>query len=442
MSIVGIIAEYNPFHNGHAYQIQKARQTFGQNTPIVCVMSGSFVQRGEPAITSKWVRTQAALICGADLVIEIPFTFACASAERFATGAVEILNHTGIVSDLYFGSECDDLSMLCCIAEEYDEENPIYISALRANLKQGQSFAKAREKAIFEFFNQSGRLDLAHAVAQILNMPNSILALEYLTALRRTNSTIKPSSLLRKGAGYLDCSTDTSFSSATGIRKALFEHIVDNQLDICSAASQLNGKMPDASLSLMLSEWQKGYHPVFPEHLIAEFLINLRSKTAEELENIAYMTDRLPLRLKNAISRLREPESNNLYESFRNHADTRRYAGTRISRALISMLVGHRAEDIDTIKKPEYLRILGFSDVGRNLLSQMRKKATLPIIDKASMFENPSATSAFKRIAELDIISSMLWNQHAGYRFDEEYGRVVIRLSKKQLRDRYIFLDY
>lgn len=440
VNVVGIIAEYNPFHNGHAYQIMKAKQTFGDYTPIVCVMSGSFVQRGEPAIASKWIRTQAALLCGADLIIEIPFTFANASAERFAHGAVSLLNHTGIISHLYFGSECDDLSMLCCIAEEYDEENPVFIQTLRAHLKQGHSFAKAREKAISQFFLQSGRPDLAQSASHLLNMPNSILALEYLASLKRTQSKIQPVSVLRKGAGYLDCSTESAYSSATGIRKILSECTSADQMDICLAAHRLNGKLPDKSLSLVLSEWQNGYSPVFPEHLATKYLLNIKSQNTEQLERIAYMSDRLSFRLKNALKNIRKSDSENLYEAFRSCTDTRRYPGTRINRALIAMLVGHQIIDINNLKQPEYLRILGFSDVGRNLLSLMRKKSTLPIVDKASALERTDVSSSYKRSGELDIISTMLWNDFAGYRVDEEYERVVVRLSKKQTKERTIKL--
>lgn len=430
MQVVGIVAEYNPFHSGHEYQIKKAREIYGEDTPIVAVMSGNFVQRGEPAIAGKWLRTETSLRCGVDLVIEIPFTFACASAERFAYGAISLLNATGVVTDLYFGSECDDLALLCCLSEEYDEENPIYVSTLRENLRNGHSYAKSRELAVSALFKEIGRPELGEASSDLMRMPNSILALEYLIAIRKTNSAIVPAVLRREGAGYLSCSTDSSFASATGIRAIVREHTANGRTDVSGLAGALHGKMPATSLAMLLSEWQKGIQPVFPSMFVNEQIMRIRSQSAESLLSYAYMGDNLSLRLRNAVSQMRDTAPEQIFDTFRELSDTRRFAATRMNRALVSLLAGQLEKDLLDLSAPEYLRVLGFSERGRNLLRIMRKSATLPLMDKASDFLQHSGNSRLTRMAELDLISAEIWGLAAGLRYGDEFVRRVIRLSK------------
>jgi predicted nucleotidyltransferase len=434
MRVVGIIAEYNPFHKGHEYQIRKAHEQFGPESAILVVMSGYFVQRGEPALAGKWARTEAALRCGADLVLEIPFTFACASAERFAHGAVSMLNASGVVSDLYFGSECDDLAMMCCLAEEYDEENPVYIASLREHLRAGQSYARARELAVSSLFIEAGKPELADASSKILRLPNSILALEYLIALKRTSSSIAPSALQRAGAGYNDCSQNTEFSSATGIRKIIEENMNEGiagtgKVNIASLANALTGMIPDSSLAVLLAEWQSGIRPVSADTFIGEQIMWLRAQTAGHLDSCAYMGDHLAQRFKNSVGRLRETTIDQLHNAFRDASDTRRFATTRINRALTSMLIGQTVKDLEKITAPEYLRVLGFSGKGRYILRLMRKAATLPIIDKASDFLQFSQNANLTRSAELDLISAEKWGLAAGLRYGDEFERSVIRLT-------------
>lgn len=436
MNVVGIIAEYNPFHNGHEYQIRKAREQYGPDTPIIAVMSGNFVQRGEPAIADKWVRTRAALLCGVDLVIEIPFTFACASAPRFAHGAIRLLHATGVVTDLYFGSECDDLALLCCVAEEYDEEDPAYIASLREYLRMGKSYAKARELAVGDFFRRSGREELADASAQIMSMPNSILALEYLIALRKTDSPIRPTALRREGSGYKECSMNSPFASATGIRRAIDRHLSGDGFRASDLAGDLVGTMPDVSLALLFSEWQKGIRPVTPHSFIGDQIIRIRAQAPEELEKYAYMGDNLSRRLRNSVRRLRDTDPEQLLEAFKEESDTRRFAPTRIFRALSSMSVGQLDTDLTELSEPKYLRILGFSDHGRNLLRIMRKSATLPLMDKASDFLKFGADSKLTRMSELDLISADLWGLRAGLRYGDEFERTVVRLSAGETKRR------
>lgn len=434
MKVIGIVTEYNPFHMGHAYQIRKAHEQFGEDAFIVTVMSGHFVQRGEPAIASKWIRTQSALRCGVDLVIELPFTFACSSADRFAHGAISLLNATGIVSDLYFGSECSDLSALSELSDALVEDNPSYVNKLRENLQNGQSYARARELALTSYLAENGRSTLANTCDILLKKPNSILALEYVTAIKKTGSSIKPSVLLRAGAGYHDDTLNGPIASATAIRSGIASvcNSVTNtdgtgHFSVSEIADLLAGKMPSAALAPILSEWSKGIRPVLPPDFLPEILQSLRGHTTAQLDSIAYMGDQVSRRLKNAVADLRVAPEDDLLAAFRGLSDTRRHAGTRISRSLISLLCGQTGLDLLELSSPEYLRILGFSKKGRYLLRLMRKTAALPLINKASDFLEHGQNAKLTRMSELDLLSSDLWGLKAGYSFGDEYERSVIQ---------------
>ena len=429
MKVVGIVAEYNPFHYGHAYQIAKAKEEFGQDTPIVAVMSGDFVQRGEPAITGKWNRTEAALRMGVDLVIELPFTFACASADRFSHGAISLLNATGIVTDLYFGSECTDLDFLQKIAQVTAEENPEYRALLKANLGEGMSYAEARESAIEAFFKNSGEPFDSSKLQEFLKSPNTILAIEYLAALIKTKSRIKPSLLERAGAAYHEQDIHAPLASASAIRNTVTKSLAMGLPDISLLASSLAGRMPSASLAPMLSEYSRGVRPVLPDDFLPEAVLLIRTRTEEDLSKIAYMGDHLSRRLKNAASDMRVPPDTGFSDAFHLACDTKRYARTRVNRALMSLLAGQTIKDLEELKNPAYIRILGFTDKGRYLLKLMRKYKELPLIDKASDFLEHGQNPLLTRMAELDLISSDLRGMKAGYPYGHEFDRTVIRMK-------------
>ena len=215
MKIVGLIAEYNPFHNGHEYHIQKAKEVTGADTVIV-VMSGNFVQRGAPAIMPKHLRAKVALKSGASLVLELPVCFATGSAEYFAQGAVALLDSLGCVDALCFGSECGDIQPLTRIAEVLSDEPEEYRALLRASLKEGLPFPSARERALQDYLHDP-------ALSRILASPNNTLGVEYIKALIRQDSTIRPYTILRKDSRYHADTLEPAgnFSSATAIRRLL-----------------------------------------------------------------------------------------------------------------------------------------------------------------------------------------------------------------------------
>lgn len=227
MKVTGIIAEYNPFHNGHAYQIRKARELTGADYVIV-VMSGNYVQRGAPAILDKFTRTAMALSGGADLVLELPAVFATSSAEMFAAAAIALLAHTGITDSVCFGCETPDSKMLSALAALLAEEPDAYTALLAEQLKAGRSFPAAREHAVCSYLlSPEGTLAFPHAAADLsavralLSSPNNILALEYEKARIRQHAALTPVPIQRIGSGYHDTNTDSRYSSATAIRSLL-----------------------------------------------------------------------------------------------------------------------------------------------------------------------------------------------------------------------------
>ena len=448
MKVAGIIAEYNPFHNGHLFQLESIRNKLGDDTAIAVIMSGNFVQRGEPAIASKWTRTKGALSSGVDLVIELPFTFACASADRFASGAVNLMDKLGIVSHLCFGSEFANEDILDCIAEILLEPPHVFTELLKEELKKGESFARARETAILRTFqnqaNSSLNIDTVH---QILNAPNAILAIEYLTSLKalhkKSRSHITPVIFHRKGAGYYDADENDMLSSAFSIRER-----IQNSWDDTSRLQQcihlLSQNTPPTSGASLLYAWQKNEKPVFSDFFIYDFINALQIHQPDQLTQIAYMGDNLSNRLKNACTGLRLTDSassesiqsttrQQLYDIFKQKASTKRFANTRVNRSLISILTGQTQEDLTDLSEPAYIRVLGFSKKGQYLLRLMRKNADLPIFTKASDFLEHQSDVKLSRMAELDLISTEIWNQKAGISYGDEFNRQVIQVKHKNL---------
>ena len=216
MKTIGIIAEYNPFHNGHAYQIAELKRKTNADF-VVIAMSGDFVQRGAPAIIDKYCRAEMALLCGADLVIELPAVWAVSSAEDFAMAGVTLFDKMGCIDGICFGAESDQLPQLKSIAGVLAEEPDIYRSALSSYLKKGLAFPAARAAALSDYFKSTGM----NFLISILDTPNNILAVEYLKALKRRNSAMTPILIPRAGSGYHDTTINTPTASASAIRAAV-----------------------------------------------------------------------------------------------------------------------------------------------------------------------------------------------------------------------------
>lgn len=349
MKTYGIVAEFNPFHNGHRYLIEQGRKEGAQK--IVCVMSGNFVQRGEPAICSKWRRAEMALNCGADLIVELPVSWAVSSAERFAYGAVSLFNSMGCVDKLLFGCENTDSHSLLsaaslCLSREYDK-------ALKEFLSQGLSFPAAREKAIVSLSDPK--------TAEILKTPNNILGAEYCKALLRLNSSVSPVCITRKGAEHDSEITAQEFSSATAIRKM-----------VSADTEKISRFMPREAFNLLMKADSEGRVLKNFKNLDKALIPMLRRADLTELSSLPDVSEGLEYKIKQAA------QNGASFGEIADLAKSKRYTHSRLRRILLLFYLGIYKEDLT--EAPPYIRVLGFNNKGRELLSQMKKSASLPVI--------------------------------------------------------------
>lgn len=429
MKTVGIIAEYNPFHNGHAFQLAEVRRSFGADAAVVVAMSGDFTQRGEPAIVDKWVRAESALRSGVDLVIEIPFAYAAASAERFAQGGVSLLAATGVCGRLAFGSESGSLDALHLLADVLVREPEGYRMRLRENLDEGFSFPAARQAALAAYLSAEG----LSGDAALLERPNDILAVEYLKAVQRVGDRAPvPFAVQRTGAGYHDTEVPTAGSdgrtliaSASALRAAFLAPLssgsspVDRE-GLGSAFEAIRRACPPASAGALLEAAVNGLAPVTPEAFAPLLLSMLRSLPVDRLDRVAHMGEGLSRRLKAAATEVdgdpfHAGAAAGLYASLTARAATRRFPSTRIARALAALAIGLTDEDLslfDNAGGPRYLRVLGFTKKGRYLLKKMRVSATLPIFTKASDFLEHGDDPVLQRMGALDLAAADLYRLH------------------------------
>lgn len=349
MKITGIIAEYNPFHKGHAFHLAQARRITKADYVLV-VMSGNYVQRGVPAMFDKYLRAEAALRNGADLVLELPLCTATGSAEYFASGAAALLKASGIVTDLCFGSECGDLSLLERPAQILSEEPDAYRQLLKQQLKSGMPYPKARALALKQYDPSVSD--------KILEQPNNLLGLEYLKSLKKSGSTICPHTMPRIGAGYHGRHINTDEpASASGIRLALlksggvFTESICAQLPSREIYSSYEGKVPvtEDAFSLLLLE-------------------KLRRIQGEPLHQYFDVTEELSNRIWNCL------DGFSSFSQFTDLLKTRNLTRTAVSRALLHILL-----DIKVYRPAEIFRVLGFRKDAAVLLKMLSEKGSLPL---------------------------------------------------------------
>lgn len=388
-------------------------------------MSGCFTQRGEPALLDKWSRARAALACGVDLVFELPFAYASASAERFACGGVRLLQATGLRAELVFGSESGNLTALKAAASILAEEPRDFRLLLREQLSAGLSFPDARQKALARY---SGDENLS----ALLSESNNILAIEYLKALQNINSdNLRPFTIQRSGQPYKEniiLDDKTRFASASAIRRTVEKFIGSREPDLYSMIRILCTQMPAPSLAEMLIARQDGPGLIFSESLALMIISRLRSISSEELTLIPGMEEGLGNRLQSAAGRPASSGGRRRLEQLVQDAATRRFPRTRIQRAVIAMLAGLKHSDyamFDACGGPQYLRILGFNRRGRYLLKIMRKTANRPIITRASDFAEYNSILALNRMADLDIQTSDIWMLAAGHSCGQDFDTPV-----------------
>ncbi|WP_340023290.1 nucleotidyltransferase family protein [Paenibacillus sp. FSL K6-1096] len=377
MRTVGIIAEYNPLHNGHVHHFNEAKRISGADRAIV-IMSGPFTQRGEPAAVSKRARTEMALHMGADLVIELPVAYAVQPAEWFAFGAVSLLEATGVADLLCFGSEAGTLGALLPLAGFLAEESSALKEEIRVRLSQGAGFPaafSAAAAAVWEasFMGEEKPDDVLH----ILRQPNNSLGLHYLIALRRLGSAITPLTVPRTGAGFHDPLTGGSgIASATAIRRLLHE------------GGSPAAYMPEYSRSILEREIAAGRGPVGLEDFRIPLRHVLSTRTAAELNAVQDMNEGLENRLLRILPRLEQFTVSGLLQELK----SKRYTLTRLQRLLLHTLLNHSKAELSPLalsRGPGYIRILGFRKSGRELLKAMKQRATLPVVTSPARFDHP-----------------------------------------------------
>ncbi len=351
MTIAAIAAEYNPFHNGHAYHIAKTREAGA--THIAAIMSGNFTQRGTPAIAEKRARVRSALAGGADLIIELPLPYAMATAQRFAFGVAGIAEGMGCVDVLSFGSESGYLSILKAAADAVDSA-PVR-ERMAQLLPTGITFARARQQAVSELCGDE--------IAEMLGSPNDALAVEYIRQLGLMGSRIVPFAVVRNGARHDEGTARGELASASFLRALMRSGGVSAVADF----------MPRASHAAMQAAAKDALAPFDEKKLQAMMLGVLRRMTAEELSRVPDLSEGLENRIYAAIRQACGVEE--IYAL----AKSKRYTAARIRRVVMSAFLG--LEAVYSEQKPPYIRVLGFNTRGREILSRMKETATLPVSD-------------------------------------------------------------
>lgn len=357
MEITGIIAEYNPFHNGHLYQIHKIKEQ--SDSLIIAVISGSFTQRGEAAIFDKWQRAKAAVKSGCDIVLELPFAFACRSAQDFARGGVTLLNRLGIVNQLVFGAECTDLSILPNIALQLDDK--AFQEKLHAHIANGLSYAQAISAA----------LDSDSEIAMLIKQPNNILAIEYLRSLHLLNAHIHPLLIPRQGAGYHEEEIKGSLASATAIRHALYR--VENLSELKAVLPPASQELTSQNLTSQLPKMNRLYLPLQAK---------LLTSNLSDLQKIYGINEGLENRI------LDHTKTADNWQELIQAVTTKRYPASRIARTLLYLLMGIDKDSIALFDQtgPLYARLLAVSSQGKTILREIKAQSSLPLITKTSQY--------------------------------------------------------
>jgi len=393
--VLGLVTEYNPFHNGHKYHLEQSKGLCSADY-VVCVMSGNFIQRGEPAIVNKWARAEMAVLAGADLVLELPVVYAMASAEFFAYAAVKILDSIGITNCICFGSESGEIETLDKIAEILCKEPPLFRTLLKEQLDKGKSFPVSRQSALLEYVARSGQIETAGDIGFILEQSNNILGIEYLKALKKLGSKIKPYTIKRINNEYGTQRITGGISSATSIRKQLeVNSPALNGMDFAPTVAQT---MPNSSCGILKREFGCGRGPVFPGSFGDILLAMVRKMSTGRIKALPYVSEGLENRIKDAA------DASGSFEEFIEKACTKRYPATRIQRIVFSILTGMDGAELENFNKfggPQYARVLGFNDKGRHLLSLMKTSSLLPVITKAANFKN-SCNPLLRRMLQIE----------------------------------------
>ncbi len=370
MSTSGVVAEYNPFHSGHKYQLDKTKEKTG--LPVIAVMSGNFVQRGECALFDKSVRTRAALMNGADIVFELPLPWALSSAEKFASGAVYLLNSTGVCDFMSFGSESGSIKNIITASNallNIDE------NIIKKYLSDGYSYPTARQKALEETTDEE--------ISSLISSPNDLLGVEYVKSIIKNKYPLTPITIKRSGAGHDSDEINENTASASAIR-----NIIGSSLDYSPFVPENTLELYQKSEKSNLKKLEKC------------ILSHLRRKSASDFLSYPDVSEGLEYRIYEAV---RDSDS---LESLYSAIKTKRYAHSRIRRIIMSAFL--EIEKSYTFTPPPYLRVLGFTDEGRAILKQMKKTASIPVIMRYS--DVNALDERAKKVYELECKSTDLFS--------------------------------
>jgi len=413
MKTVGIIAEYNPFHNGHKFHIKDAKKLTGADYCIV-VMCGNFVQRGTPAMIDKYARTKMALLNGADLVFELPVCYAVSSAENFAAGAIALLDRLGIVNAVCFGSECGDISVLNTFAEILSEESSAFSEVLKKNLKDGLSYPVARNNALACIHPE-----LAGSM-EVLSSPNNILGIEYIKSLLKRKSIIRPYASLRTGSDYHDAGLLQTNSSATAIRHSLEQQ--DNLLLIAN-------KIPSNVYQIMDEHFHVNY-PIYQQDLSLLLKYKLILHCKDGYTDFVDVTEDLSDKIQKNLE---------LYTGFQDFCErlkSKDMTYTRISRCLLHILLDIKKDTLAQFIADDYVyyaRLLGLRQSASELLNAIKKNASLPLISKLADTKDVLKDSAYAfEMLNSDIFASHVYDAVATDKFHtalpNEYRRQIVKV--------------
>lgn len=436
MNIAGIIAEYNPFHNGHAYHIQRVRKE-AEASYIIALISGNFVQRGAPACADKYVRARMALECGADLVLELPACAAISSAETFARCGVSLFAHSGVVTHLGFGCESDSPQQLTALANLFSREPEDFQSLLAAELKKGLSFPAARAAAARNYLNDPDAVS-------VLDSPNNILGIEYLKAIRQLQAPLIPCMILRKGAAYHEKELATEYSSATAIRDTLLQ-LQNSHAEIPFSKQQsatngsfeipaLDGQIPEAAL-LPFLDWLKKNGTVTPNDFsqLLHYKLLQDFSGQKDLLPQSFSTEdpcTVPSDLDN-----RTRKSLEQYVSFTQFTEllkTRDRTYTAVSRYLLSHLLDidcRQQQALQDLDYAPYLHVLGMRREASPLLKALRQHSDIPILTRLAT-EEKDLTPSQQLLLRTDIQAAHIYNSvltaRTGQSIKNEYRHPLV----------------
>lgn len=391
MKTVGIISEYNPFHNGHKHHIRAAKEACGADY-TVCIMSGSFVQRGEPSIFDKWTRSQTAVMNGADLIIELPVVYSCQPAEIFAAGAVKILNSLGFVDYICFGSELGDTDTLQQLAKLLQNEPEAFKQLLRNQLEQGVSYPKAVSDALADYTGK----DIRSASDDILKNPNNVLGIEYIKALMALESAITPVAVKRIGSGHSDTGIEGSIASATAIR---------SEINRSGITDKVRMSIPENSIDIINKNLQLNRHPVSMNDFSDILLYKLRTIEKSDLIKYPHIKEGIENRL------IKYAKISSDCEELLEAVKTKRYTRTYIQRLLCHVLLDIKSTDISLFKRwdcPSYIRILAFNENGKMLIKKIMNLCPYPVISKVADFR--CNDKRISRMFEYDVQATDVYN--------------------------------